>query len=270
MKIGYLQFRPEFCNPDENIKKIKNFTENQEFDLLVIPELANSGYLFTEKEELEASSEYFGDGKFYNAVKEISESKKSYIVAGFCEKDGKNFYNSSMLICPDGRKHLYRKIHLFWDEYKWFTPGNLTFQTVEIEGGFGKVKIGMMICFDWAFPEAARTLALQGSQIICHPSNLVLPYCQKAMYARAVENRVFIITCNRIGTEEKENKKLTFTGNSVILDTSGNYLSNASSDKEELNIVEINPDDALDKFINPVNNVITDRRPDYYSLCDFI
>mgnify|MGYP002476654204 CR=1 FL=1 len=122
----------------------------------------------------------------------------------------------------------------------------------------------MMICFDWAFPEAARTLALAGAQIICHPSNLVMPYCQKAMYARAVENRVFIITCNRVGTEEKNKKKLTFTGNSVILDPSGNYLSSASPGKEELNIVEINPSEALNKFINPVNNVLTDRRPDFY------
>jgi len=264
MKISYLQFEPEFCNPDANINTINRLVENNEFDLLVIPELSNSGYLFTEKDELEKSSEYFGDGKFYSAIKEISETKNCFIVAGFCEKEGNNFYNSSMLICPDGRKHLYRKIHLFWDEYKWFTPGNLTFEAVEIEGNFGKVKIGMMICFDWAFPEAARTLALNGTQIICHPSNLVLPYCQKAMYARAVENRVFIITCNRIGTEEKENNKLTFTGNSVILDPQGNYLSTASIDKEELNIIEINPEDSLNKFINPVNNIITSRRPEYY------
>jgi predicted amidohydrolase len=264
MKIAYLQFKPEFCNPAANIEKIKTLTAEKEFDLLVIPELANSGYLFTEKKELEKTAEYFGEGRFYSVIKEISERKSSFIVTGFCEKEGEKFYNSSMLVCPDGKKYLYRKIHLFWDEYKWFTPGNLPFEAVDIEGSFGKVKIGMMICFDWAFPEAARTLAIAGAQIICHPSNLVMPYCQKAMYARAVENRVFIITCNRIGTEEKGEKKLTFTGNSVILDTAGNYLSAASVEKEQLNTVEINPDEALNKFINPVNNVITDRRPNLY------
>ena len=264
MKIAYLQFKPEFSNPETNIQKINRLVNEKEFNLLVIPELSNSGYFFTEKKELEKSSEYFGEGIFYNALKKISETKNCHIVAGFCEKEGKSFYNSSMLICPDGRKHLYRKIHLFWDEYKWFTPGNLNFDAVEIEGTFGKVKIGMMICFDWAFPEAARTLTLAGAQIICHPSNLVMPYCQKAMYARAVENRVFIITCNRIGTEEKGDKKLTFTGNSVILDTTGNYLSSASTDKEELNTIEINPSDALNKFINPENNLLTDRRLDFY------
>jgi len=264
MKIAYLQFKPEFCNPGLNIEKINRLVREKSFDLLVIPELANSGYLFTEKKELEESSEYFGEGIFYNAIKNISENKNCFIVAGFCEKEGNNFYNSSMLVCPDGRKYLYRKIHLFWDEYKWFTPGNLTFDALEIEGIFGKVKVGMMICFDWVFPEAARTLTLAGAQIICHPSNLVMPYCQKAMYARAVENRVFIITCNRIGTEEKGGKKLTFTGNSVILDPAGNYLSAASVKKEELNTVEINPAEALNKFINPVNNVITNRRPNLY------
>jgi predicted amidohydrolase len=84
------------------------------------------------------------------------------------------------------------------------------------------VKVGMMICFDWIFPESARTLALKGAQIIAHPSNLVLSYCQQAMFTRAVENRVFTITANRTGTEINGDKELYFTGKSVIVDTKGN------------------------------------------------
>jgi len=266
MIIGYLQFNPVFCNPEINAGKIEKLISDKSFDLLVIPELSNTGYLFSDKKELEKGAEIFGRGIFYDTIKKISEKKNSFIVAGFCEKDGKKFYNSSMLVCPDGKKYLYRKIHLFWDEYNWFTPGNLMYKTVDIKGTFGIVKIGMMICFDWAFPEAARTLALKGAQIICHPSNLVLPYCQKAMYARAVENRVFIITCNRTGTEEKKNKKLTFTGHSVILDPDGNYILEGTENNEEIKTVEINPETALNKFINPVNSLFKERRRKYYKM----
>jgi predicted amidohydrolase len=111
---------------------------------------------------------------------------------------------------------------------------------------------------------AARTLALKGAQIICHPSNLVMPYCQKTMYARAVENRVFIITTNRIGTETRNDEELIFTGGSVIFDPKGNYLSEGTINEEELKIEEINQTDADDKFINKFNNVITDRREEFY------
>ena len=153
------------------------------------------------------------------------------------------------------------------NEFKFFKPGDLPFGTVEISGEFGRVNIGMMICYDWTFPEAARTLALEGAQLICHPSNLVMPYCQKAMYARALENHVFIITCNRIGIERQQDTELLFTGNSVIVDTKGSYLVDMSDDRTEsteCRIVEINPEKALNKFINPINNVIDDRRPEFY------
>ena len=87
-----------------------------------------------------------------------------------------------------------------------------------------------MICFDWVIPEAARTLALKGAQIICHPSNLVMPYCQKAMYARAVENHVFIITPNRIGKDENSGKEVSFTGGSIILNPKGDYLAEGNKE----------------------------------------
>jgi predicted amidohydrolase len=65
------------------------------------------------------------------------------------------------------------------------------------------VKIGLMVCFDWVFPEVARSLALQGTDILCHPSNLVLAYCQQAMLTRCIENGVFAVTCNRFGSEDR-------------------------------------------------------------------
>jgi len=123
-----------------------------------------------------------------------------------------------------------------------------------------------MICFDWIFPEAARTLALKGADLICHPSNLVLPYCPNAMVTRAIENRVFTITANRIGNEERNGKKkLTFIGQSEIVNPTGKILYRASEDQEEFHAVEINPLEAREKQINPYNHLLNDRKPKRYT-----
>ncbi|HMQ68181.1 MAG TPA: nitrilase-related carbon-nitrogen hydrolase [Ignavibacteria bacterium] len=267
MKIGYLQFKPEFGNPDKNISRITDMISDKEFDLLVIPELANSGYLFIDKSELTELAEDTENCKFCMALKEICIEKKTHIVSGLCERSGNNIYNSSVLVYPDGNISVYRKIHLFDEEKLWFVPGDSSPEVYEIKGdNFGKVKIGMMICFDWFFPETARTLALKGAQIICHPSNLVMAYCQSAMFTRALENRVFTVTANRIGYDVRENKKLFFTGESVIVSPKGEYLCRGSKDKEEICIKDIDPDLALNKYLNDRNNIFTDRKKEFYNL----
>lgn len=267
MKIGYLQFKPQICDTNANITKIRQMTDNKknDFDLLVMPELANSGYLFVSNEEAAASSEEIPSGKFCNMLKEVASKRNAFIVSGINEKAGDKLYNSSILVSPNGEINTYRKTHLFHEEKLWFTPGDTGLNVFEISGVFGKVKVGMMICFDWIFPEAARTLALKGAQIIAHPSNLVLEYCQRAMFTRAVENRVFTITANRIGTETNNNKELYFTGSSVIVDPNGNYLAEGSKDNEEISIVEIDPNTALDKNITSMNHIFNDRRTEFYS-----
>lgn len=267
MRIGYLQFKPEFGNPEKNISKIRDMVLEKEFDLLVLPELANSGYLFNDIDELNELSEETTTGSFCAALKNICSEKNAYIVSGLCERSGKKFYNSSVLVDPDGEISVYRKLHLFDEEKLWFAPGNASPEVCEIKkDNFGKVKIGMMICFDWFFPETARTLALKGAQIICHPSNLVMSYCQTAMFTRALENRVFTITANRIGTDLREDKELFFTGESVIVSPKGEYLCRGSKDKEEICITDIDPDFALDKNITERNNIFADRQKIFYNL----
>jgi predicted amidohydrolase len=124
----------------------------------------------------------------------------------------------------------------------------------------------MMICFDWLFPEVARILALQGADIICHPANLVLPYCPQATITRALENRVFIILANRIGYEERGGKKrLTFIGSSRIVDPYGDILIGSPSDTEEIQIVEIDPKKARDKTVAGINDIFLDRRKEFFS-----
>jgi len=143
-----------------------------------------------------------------------------------------------------------------------FKPGNEGFKVFD----YRHTTMGMMICFDWLFPEAARSLALQGAQVILHPANLVLPYCQQAMFARALENRVFIATINRIGTEATGEESNTFTGQSQVVSPKGNYLVRMTKDQEQVKIVTIDPGQALDKRITPFNHVMKDRRKEIYTL----
>ena len=168
-----------------------------------------------------------------------------------------------MVIGPNGYLGKYRKIHLFGTEKNCFDPGNLPLKVFDI----GSARVGVMICFDWRFPETARTLALSGADLIAHPSNLVLPHCPQAIITRCLENRVFAVTANRIGTEERiSGNPLNFIGQSQVVDPDGNILCRASETKEETKIVEIDIGKSRNKSINSGDNLFTDRRPDLYRL----
>jgi predicted amidohydrolase len=183
------------------------------------------------------------------------------IVAGLSERAGAACYNSAVVVGPSGFIGCYRKTHLFFEETLFFTPGDTGFQVWDI----GPAKIGAMICFDWYYPEAARTLALKGAEIICHPSNLVLPNCPDSMPVRCLENRVFAITSNRTGSEARGGKDpLTFIGNSEVVAPRGAILHRAPRDQEELCIVEIDPADARNKALTPYNDLLRDRRESLY------
>ena len=263
MKISALQFAPRLLDKEYNLKKMKQLLSVLKTDLVVLPELCNSGYVFANKEEVFSVAEEAGKGETYFALSEIASCNNCNIVYGYPELDGNNLYNSCMLIMPDGRFYNYRKTHLFNREKLFFSPGDTGFQVFTILNG---VKIGMMICFDWQFPEAARTLALLGAQIICHPANLVLPWCQQAMKTRCLENRVFAVTANRIGTELNAGETVSFTGQSQILNTKGEVLSSLSVSEERTITVEINPEEANDKAVTERNDAFKDRRPEFYKL----
>ncbi len=258
MKVGFLQFAPEFKSPEINLTKIEKLISSIEADGLVLPELATTGYAFESKEELLPFAESI-PGPTTERLTKLAQSKGIWLVVGIAERDGTAIYNSSIFISKDGKLSKYRKIHLFDYEKLIFAPGNLFFQAVEV-GDTQSTKLGLLICFDWIFPESARTLALKGAQIICHSANLVLPYCQLAMQTRAIENRVFIITANRTGKE----RTLKFTGNSQVVSPKGEVLLKANTFEECVKVVDIDPAQALDKNITARNNIIIDRRPEFY------
>ena len=260
MHVGFIQFEVLFGNKEHNQATVARLMNQANADLWVLPELFNTGYLFNSREELASLAEEIPDGETTQFLIALAKKNNAAIVAGLAERQNELFFNSAILVDIMGFRGLYRKIHLFDEEKLWFTPGDLPFQVWDI----GMAKIGMMICFDWIFPEAARTLALRGAEIICHPSNLVLPYCQNAMITRCLENRVFAITANRIGTEHRGGKKLTFTGASQITGTRGEVIYRAGTDQEEVVVVEIDPWLAHDKLATPNNHIFDDRCPEMY------
>ena len=165
-----------------------------------------------------------------------------------------------MLVGPDGYVATYRKIHLFFEETLWFDPGDGAYDVHDI----GTCRVGMMICFDWIFPEAARVLSLKGADLLCHPANLVLPFCQDAMVTRCLENGVYAVTANRMGTESRGEKELHFTGKSQITGPDGTILCRAGGDSVETQVVEIDTTRSREKALNPFNDLFRDRKPEFY------
>ncbi|MCX6032318.1 MAG: hypothetical protein NT169_23865 [Chloroflexi bacterium] len=260
--VGFVQFRPVRRDVAANVAAVERLLAGVRADLLVLPELANSGYLYAAPADLAPYAEPGdGSGPFLAALRRLAGQTGGVIVAGFAERGGEGLYNSAAAVDAGGVLQVYRKTHLFADEKLLFLPGDTGFRTFEHRGA----AIGMMVCFDWHFPEAARTLALAGSQIIAHPSNLVMPYCQTAMVTRSLENRVFSITCNRYGTEELDGNPLTFTGASQILDTLGRRLAQAPVEGDYVATAKIDPALADNKRINARNDLFADRRPELYA-----
>lgn len=260
MKTGYVQFNPAFGEVNRNLDRVEALIEGAQADLLVLPELFNTGYLITSKEEIAALAEEVPGGPTTRRLAAVAKRRNLHLVAGMAERSGDRIYNAAVLISPAGHVATYRKVHLFFEEKLWFDPGDGEFPVYDI----GACRVGIMVCFDWFFPEAMRTLALKGAQVVCHPANLVLPYCQAAMVTRCLENRVFAVTCNRTGTEHRGGKSLRYTGKSQITDTVGDILSRAGEDEECVGVFEIDPAKALDKQLNAHNNLFGDRRPSFY------
>lgn len=256
-KVGFAQTKPILGKSEINSNAIIETIKSCNYDLLVFPELATCGYDFKTKNDIKRSSISI-DSMFFEIIKEICMKKKSGIVIGFAEKSNLKIYNSSVLINEKGKMYLYRKSHLFYNEKEIFEKGNTGF----IIGKVNRLKIGQMICFDWFFPEAARTIALNGAHIIAHPANLVMPYCQNSMKTRTLENCIYAITSNRIGSEGD----YTFTGKSQITDYRGNVMKSGYGTKECTMFVEIDIKNAENKFLNRKNNIINDRRSDLYEL----
>ncbi len=262
MRVGYLQFRPRFGEVERNCDRIVELLRGADADLIVLPELPFTGYYFRNRSELRRLAEVPSESSTVERLRDLCRSRGMYIVTGFAEKDGDRLFNSALLIGPRGLTWTYRKIHLFHLEKRWFDPGDLPLEVRRVRG----VRVGMMICIDWVFPEVTRTLALQGMDLLVHPSNLVLGHCQGVMVSRCIENGVFAVTTNRYGEDKRPHGSIRFTGRSQIVAPDGGVLARSPSQREELVVREIDPAQARHKRITPRNHLLRDRRPEFYRL----
>lgn len=232
-------------------------------DLAVLPELFATGYQFRSREEARAFAEDLAPGaapgRTLAALTAHATATGTTLVAGLVERDGTRLYNSAVLVRPDGTHDTYRKVHLFLDEKLLFDPGDRPFPVFAACG----TTVGMMICFDWIFPEAARSLALAGARVIAHPCNLVLPWCQEAMVTRCLENAMHAVTANRVGSEDRTGNVLVFSGGSQVVAPRGERLARLGATGTGAATARLDPD-APGTQLTPRNDVLADRRPGLY------
>jgi len=260
IRIGFLQGRPRFGRPAENLEQALALAAPLAADLVVLPELWSSGYVFSSHAEVAALAEDAAAGPTARALAAAARREKRHYVAGFPERRRGRFYNSALLVGPGGVRAVYRKLHLFEREREWFSPGNLPLAVHRV----GPARVGLMICFDWRFPEVARVLALDGADILAHPSNLVFPNAQDAMRTRAIENRVYTITANRVGTETRPGGRVPFTGRSQVVAPSGEVMARAGKRETVAMAVDCDLAASRRKSLTAVTPIFSNRRPEFY------
>jgi predicted amidohydrolase len=262
LKIGVAQADFKLAGREANLQTVHDLLHQAGqagVDVLVLPELANSGYNFESMDQARSVAEIVDKGPFCQLLRDWSAVGR-LVVGGLCERADGNLYNSAVIYADGRLGTIYRKAHLFANEVSFFRPGNEKPPVFDFRGQF----FGVMICFDWFFPEMARSLALRGAQIILHPSNLVLPWCQKAMLTRSIENRVFTATANRTGTD----RDLSFSGLSQVTSPTGELLVQASGDFRGVVWTDVDLNTADNKWVTKQNNLFECRRPELYDdLC---
>jgi len=258
MKVGFVQFDPVFGEKEKNLATVKKLLKGIDAELIVLPELFNTGYTFLDKTELDKFAEP-RTGPTYDFMLKLARHYKCAFAYGFAEKDDNAFFNSAALVTPHGLIGVYRKSHLYFEEKNLFKPGDTGFQVFTHRN----TKLGLLVCYDWIYPEAMRTLTLKGAQIILHCANLVMSYCPEAHKTRALENGVFIILANRTGEEKRGERSYKFIGQSEIVGPRGEILYRAKKEAC-VHVADIEPQSALDKKMNAYNDLLKDRREDLY------
>ena len=265
MRISALQYAPAYLDVERNLSRVQALTSDLATDLLVLPELFATGYFFRSEDDLASVAEEIPNGHTSQWLRALAAERNATVVAGLPERRGNRIYNSAVLVRPDSSYAVYRKTHLFYEEKTLFTPGDAGFKVHRTTSADGvEYGVGMMICFDWYYPEAARSLALAGADVIAHPSNLVRKDCPRAMPIRALENHVFTVTSNRTGSESNGREELTFIGQSLLCDPDGEVIAAADRDEETVLTVDVDLEYARDRQITPHNDLLRDRRPHLY------
>ena len=268
--VACVQMEPKVGDKAGNVARslaLIDEAARRQATLVVLPELANSGYVFASREEAFAAAEPVPDGPTVAAWAERAARHRLHLVAGICERDGARLYNSAVVLGPEGYIGTFRKVHLWNEENLYFEPGDRGFPVFHTAIG----RIGVAICYDGWFPESFRLAALQGADIVCVPTNWVPIPGQapgrEAManilaMAAAHSNSLFIACADRVGTERGQ----PFEGQSLIISYTGWPVAGpASREREEIVYAELDLGEARRKRNwNAFNQILRDRRTDLY------
>ncbi|MCS6861676.1 MAG: carbon-nitrogen hydrolase family protein [Abditibacteriales bacterium] len=267
VKVAAVQMDIAIFEKGHNLARIVEFLRaaaQAGAQLIVFPECALTGYCFASLSEALPLTETV-PGPSTERIAAECRRLSVWAVVGMLEHAGEAVFNAAVLIGPEGVMGCYRKIHLpCLGVDRFVTPGNRPFRVYETPIG----RIGVNICYDAAFPESSRVMALDGADVIVLPTNWPDKAFRVPRYViptRAFENRVNYVACNRIGTE----RNTAFLGHSIIVDFQGDVVSAGSPDREEVLCAELDITGARDKRIVFVPGEyemerFRDRRPTYY------
>jgi predicted amidohydrolase len=274
VRVAVVQFDPQVGveNLESNtaaVRKRLTAAVDAGAQLIVLPELATTGYCFTGREEAYAHAQAVPDGPTVVEWEKFAARHNVFIVGCLVEQDGLQLFDTAVLVGPDGYIGRYRKTHLWNNEKLWFTPGNEGYSVFETRIG----RIGLLVCWDIWFPENARIVAQMGADIICIPTNWVWTppplydesgVCMAAYLtiAAAHSNNVFIATADRVGQE----RGAGFMGNSIIASTNGWPIGRiAGPDEDTILYADIDLTKTRTAPIwNQNNDLHRDRRTDLY------
>ncbi len=262
--VACVQFAPRLGEKDYNLTQMeywieKVMTEHPNTDVILFPELATSGYDGTPA-TFQKMADMAGGGESAERLGRAAARFHVYVAFGYPEVADGVMYNSMELLDREGKLvYNYRKVHPFAAENVWCQKGS-EFKAVDTDFG----KVGMMICYDTVFPEAARTLALQGAELILISTNWEKPYSYDwdlVTAARAYDNVIPLAAANRVG----QDVSTSFFGHSMILDPLGRPLEKIEEEIEGYVWHEIDLEIATD-LRNHYYSTFQDRRVDTYQM----
>lgn len=270
LTVATVQFEPivgESARNLASIDRLVKVAKTDGADIVVLPELAVSGYNFRDAEELEALSGAVPGGPDAEFLCRLAAELSIHIVSGIAERDAVRLYNSAIICGPQGFIGKYRKLHLWNNEHRYFEKGNIGLPVFDLPFG----RVGIAICYDGWFPETFRSLALAGAELVCVPTNWVPmagaesvaePMANILHKAAAHTNGMFIACADRTGTERGQH----FIGSSLIIGPHGWPISGpASSDREEILLAKIDLSRVAEiRALNSYNHLLGDRRADVY------
>jgi predicted amidohydrolase len=267
-RIVGIQTNVDLAEPQKNLDRMVEWLGNEQVksaDLVVFPECMMTGYCFNSLDEAMPNAQSL-DGPASERMIAAAKDNKTAIAYGFLERStSDSVYNSCVLVNGEGIVGVYRKIHLpFLGVDRFTTEGIDAYAVHDIDG----LRVGMHICYDGSFPESSRAMALLGADLLILPTNWPPGADTFAKYlpnARALENNVYFMSVNRVGTE----RGFRFIGCSRLCDVSGNPIDEANHENEAIIVGEIDVDVARSKRIVrvPKAHIIdrfADRRPEHY------